>query len=146
MSDINSSPTSSSDNSSNANQEEGIRENLERGSEGNDWTWKSDGRLSREDIFRTHRGQESCEFSIWVIPKHLSPWLVELGVWWIMKKRTKVYLIKKHPMGGNYLAICLFGFIFSIRPLNSTELNHERIHAAQQKELFYLPFFIWYGI
>jgi hypothetical protein len=63
-----------------------------------------------------------------------------------MKKRTKVYIIKKRPMGGNYLAICLFGFIFSVRPLSSTELNHESIHAAQQKELLYLPFFIWYGI
>ena len=49
-------------------------------------------------------------------------------------------------MGKSYLAICLFSFIFSIRPLNSTELNHERIHAAQQKELLYIPFFIWYGI
>lgn len=49
-------------------------------------------------------------------------------------------------MGKNYLAICLFGFIFSIRPLNTTELNHELIHAAQQKELLYIPFFIWYGI
>ena len=47
-------------------------------------------------------------------------------------------------MGGNYLAICLFGFIFSVRPLNTAELNHERIHAAQQKELLYIPFFIWY--
>ncbi len=63
-----------------------------------------------------------------------------------MKNRTKVYLIKKHPMGENYLAICLFGFIFSIRPLNSRELNHERIHTAQQRELLFLPFFIWYGI
>ena len=65
-----------------------------------------------------------------------------------MKKnrRHKVYLIKQHPMGQNYLAICLFGFIFSIRPLNTTELNHELIHAAQQKELLYIPFFIWYGI
>ncbi len=49
-------------------------------------------------------------------------------------------------MGKNYLAICLFGFIFSIRPLNTTELNHELIHAAQQKELLYIPFFILYGI
>ena len=49
-------------------------------------------------------------------------------------------------MGKNYLAICLFGFVFSIRPLNPTELNHELIHAAQQKELLYVPFFIWYGI
>ena len=49
-------------------------------------------------------------------------------------------------MGMNYFAICLFGFIFSIRPLNKTELNHELIHAAQQRELLYIPFFIWYGI
>ena len=49
-------------------------------------------------------------------------------------------------MGKSYFAICLFGLIFSRRPLNSAELNHERIHAAQQKELLYIPFFIWYGI
>lgn len=56
------------------------------------------------------------------------------------------YIIKKHPMGKNFLGICLFGTIFSIRPLNTTELNHELIHAAQQKELLYIPFFIWYDI
>jgi len=56
------------------------------------------------------------------------------------------YIIKKHPMGKNFLGICLFGTIFSIRPLNTIELNHELIHAAQQKELLYIPFFIWYGI
>lgn len=61
-------------------------------------------------------------------------------------KQHKVYLVKKHPMGKNFLAICLFGFVFSIRPLDATELNHELIHAAQQKELLYIPFFIWYGI
>jgi hypothetical protein len=47
-------------------------------------------------------------------------------------------------MGRNYLAICLFGFIFSVRPLNAQELNHELIHTAQQRELLYIPFFIWY--
>ena len=47
-------------------------------------------------------------------------------------------------MGGTYLAICLFGFIFAVRPLNEAEYNHERIHAAQQRELLYLPFFLWY--
>ena len=62
------------------------------------------------------------------------------------RKRNKVYIIKKHPFGSNYLAICLFGFVFSVRPLNTRELNHELIHAAQQKELLYIPFFIWYGI
>ena len=63
-----------------------------------------------------------------------------------MNKGHKVYLINRHPMGGSYLAICLFGLVFSIRPLNATELNHELIHSAQQKELLYIPFFIWYVI
>ena len=49
-------------------------------------------------------------------------------------------------MGKNFLGICLFGTVFSIRPLNTIELNHELIHAAHQKELLYIPFFIWYGI
>ena len=62
------------------------------------------------------------------------------------EKLHKVHLIKRHPMGGDFLAICLFGFIFSVKPLTRQELNHELIHAAQQKELLYLPFFIWYGI
>ena len=60
--------------------------------------------------------------------------------------RQKVILIKRHPMGKSYLAICLFGFIFAIRPLSATEYNHERIHAVQQRELLYLPFFLWYVI
>ena len=54
--------------------------------------------------------------------------------------------IKKHPFGKNYLAINLFGFIFTLRDLDPIELNHELIHSAQQRELLYLPFFIWYGI
>ena len=61
-----------------------------------------------------------------------------------MAKGQKVILIKRHPMGKSYLAICLFGLIFSVRPLSPSEYNHERIHAAQQKELLYLPFFLWY--
>ena len=54
--------------------------------------------------------------------------------------------IKKHPFGGNFLAINLFGFIFTLRDLDEVELNHELIHSAQQRELLYLPFFFWYGI
>ena len=61
-------------------------------------------------------------------------------------KGKKVILIKRHPMGKSYLAICLFGLVFSVRPLNAAEYNHERIHAVQQKELLYLPFFVWYVI
>ena len=44
------------------------------------------------------------------------------------------------------MAINLFGCIFSLRDLTPTELNHELIHSAQQRELLYVPFFIWYGI
>ena len=58
----------------------------------------------------------------------------------------KVHLISKYLLGRNFIAICLFGFVFAKRPLDSVEYNHERIHAAQQRELLYLPFFIWYGI
>jgi hypothetical protein len=54
--------------------------------------------------------------------------------------------IKKHPFGENYLAINLFGLIFTLRNLTPVELNHELIHSAQQRELLYIPFFIWYGI
>ena len=61
-------------------------------------------------------------------------------------KGHKVYLVKRLLLGKDFLAVCLFGFIFSIRPLSKEELNHELIHAAQQRELLYLPFFIWYGI
>lgn len=59
-------------------------------------------------------------------------------------KHPGVYLIKRHPMGKKFLAICLFGFVFTVEPLNPVELNHELIHAAQQRELLYVPFFIWY--
>ena len=64
----------------------------------------------------------------------------------VTMKRHKVYLVKRLLLGKNFLAICLCGFIFSIRPLDKEELNHELIHAAQQRELLFLPFFIWYGI
>ena len=59
---------------------------------------------------------------------------------------AKVILIKRLPIGRGFFAICLFGFIFAIKPLSTTELNHESIHAAQQRELLYIPFFLWYGL
>ncbi len=61
-------------------------------------------------------------------------------------KMKNVIIIKKHTFGGDFLAINLFGCIFSLRDLTPTELNHELIHSAQQRELLYVPFFIWYGI
>ena len=63
-----------------------------------------------------------------------------------MKKQKNIIKIKRHPFGKDYLAINLFGFIFTLRDLDPIELNHEKIHSVQQRELLYLPFFIWYGI
>ena len=63
-----------------------------------------------------------------------------------MKMNPKTIQIKKHPFGKGFLAINLFGVIFTLRDLDQTELNHELIHSVQQRELLYIPFFIWYGI
>ncbi len=49
-------------------------------------------------------------------------------------------------MGSDFIAINILGVVFAVRPLSEVELNHERIHTAQQRELFYLPFFIWYVV
>lgn len=57
-----------------------------------------------------------------------------------------IFIVRKHLFGNKYLAINLFGFIFTLRELDAEELNHELIHSAQQRELLYLPFFLWYGI
>lgn len=55
----------------------------------------------------------------------------------------KVVHVKRFPP-GNYIAINLFGVVFTKEFLSTTELNHERIHTAQMKELLYLPFYVWY--
>ena len=64
------------------------------------------------------------------------------------RKGMKYWLVKirRHPFGGSFLAINLFGVIFSLRNLTASELNHELIHTAQQRELLYLPFFVWYVV
>lgn len=57
---------------------------------------------------------------------------------------TKVIHIKRFPVKGGFYAINLFGIIFSVCKLSATELNHERIHTAQQRELLYIGFYLWY--
>lgn len=57
---------------------------------------------------------------------------------------TKVIHIKRFPVKGGFFAINLFGIIFAVRKLSDTELNHERIHTAQQRELLYIGFYLWY--
>lgn len=49
------------------------------------------------------------------------------------------------PFPG-FKAINLFGIVFARYTLNKTDINHEAIHTAQMKELFYVGFYIWYLI
>ena len=57
---------------------------------------------------------------------------------------TKVVHIKRLSIMGGFYAINLFGIIFTVQELNAAELNHERIHTAQQRELLYIGFYLWY--
>ncbi len=57
---------------------------------------------------------------------------------------TRIIHISKLWFRGGYYAITLFGVVFTCEELSPTEINHERIHAAQQRELLYIPFYIWY--
>lgn len=57
----------------------------------------------------------------------------------------KIIVNKILPPKG-FLAINLFGIIFSKRELTSIEKNHEAIHTAQMKELLYVGFYLWYVI
>jgi hypothetical protein len=59
---------------------------------------------------------------------------------------TKIVHIKRFPVKGGFFAINLFGIVFSVQKLNPVELNHERIHTAQQRELLYVGFYVWYVI
>lgn len=58
----------------------------------------------------------------------------------------KIIKTKNFPP-GNYIAINLFGILFTKRDNLSPEtLNHEAIHTAQMKEMWYIPFYLWYGL
>lgn len=50
------------------------------------------------------------------------------------------------PVGRRYGAINLFGVLFVKYDMILTPevINHEKIHTAQMRELFYLPFYIAY--
>ena len=49
------------------------------------------------------------------------------------------------PFKG-FKAINFFGMLFVRKGcvINSTDLNHERIHTAQIKEMLYIGFYVWY--
>lgn len=51
------------------------------------------------------------------------------------------------PFKG-FKAINLFGILFVRKgcKMNNIDINHEKIHSAQMKELLYIPFYIVYFI
>lgn len=57
----------------------------------------------------------------------------------------KVIRNKYIPFKG-FRAINLFGVLFvrGNARINEVTLNHERVHTAQIKELFYIFFYLWY--
>lgn len=59
---------------------------------------------------------------------------------------TRIIPIKRFPVKGGFIAINLFGLIFAARKLSREEINHELIHSAQQRELLYVGFYLWYVV
>ena len=51
------------------------------------------------------------------------------------------------PFKG-YKCINLFGFLFVRKGcvMSEVDLNHERIHTAQMKEMLYVLFYLWYFV
>jgi len=49
------------------------------------------------------------------------------------------------PFKG-FKAMNLFGIIFAREQLNEIDINHEKIHTAQMKDLLFIGFYIWYLI
>ena len=58
----------------------------------------------------------------------------------------KIIYNKIIPFGKGFYALNLFGVLFAKGPCDRITLNHEKIHTAQIKEWFYLPFYIVYLI
>ncbi len=56
----------------------------------------------------------------------------------------KIILLKRWLLGKDYFALTLGEFILAKGPMDKYQLNHELIHVRQQRELLYLPFFLWY--
>lgn len=56
----------------------------------------------------------------------------------------KVIYNKIIPFGRKFHAINLFGVLFAKGPCNRIVINHESIHTAQIRELWYIPFYILY--
>ena len=61
---------------------------------------------------------------------------------------TAMKVIYNHiiPFGKNFLAINLFGVIFSKGPVSPRVCTHEYIHTLQQREMLFVVFYLWYLI
>lgn len=56
----------------------------------------------------------------------------------------KIIHIKHFPF-GSYATINLFGILFTKQDkLIPRDINHEKIHTAQMKEMGYIFFYLWY--
>lgn len=47
---------------------------------------------------------------------------------------------------GTFVAMAMWPFIFCKRELTAIEINHEEIHGRQQKELWFVGFYLLYGL
>lgn len=57
----------------------------------------------------------------------------------------KVIVLKRWPLSRHTIGITL-GVVFAQRRLSKVELQHEYIHVLQQREMLWLPFFLWYVV
>ena len=58
----------------------------------------------------------------------------------------RLLILRRLPIPKRFYAINLFGVILSRGPLSPVVANHEYIHTLQQRELWYIPFYLWYGV
>ena len=56
----------------------------------------------------------------------------------------RIIKISSLPLMKGFYAINIFGIVFARTKLNKTEQRHEYIHTLQQREMLYVPFYIWY--
>lgn len=72
----------------------------------------------------------------------------------LIPKRVSIYYFNMKLIYNNLIpfkgfsAINLFGILFIRKGciISEVTLNHEAIHSEQMKELWYIPFYILYGI
>lgn len=58
----------------------------------------------------------------------------------------KIIILRRLPMPRSFIALNLFGVVFSRQKLTPEWQNHEYIHTLQQCEMLYLFFYLWYAV